>query len=294
LIIKKKAQFYKREIDPALNIDDVIEGFGSKNGRTTQSTTTNTEVRHGPSSTSAPQRSSPSATSTTQPPTLADSALFLGHLFFIANVIISYQPFNPYAAHFGFVNSCFASLFVHGFRLAKRIGLPSIRTIQPWFQRAYSTTEFFYLLSTLVALNNPAARLTVVAAAITSVFYASAFLNSVLGHTALWQRTGAKPHYWLARNRDRALYLTAVLEIATFFQMVLGVFTHGLKVVMSTWMFLNQLKRRRWSPDTRFYHAAVWDEIGRRVQPITRAVPSLQRGLGWAERWFNQPGAQAQ
>ena len=293
LILKKKAQYYKREVDPSLDIDALLataKPAGAQDAPPPRrEAPAPTAAAAAPKQPSKPRAAASAPRSGPQAIRLGDVALLLGHLFLIVGTLVSIQPFNGLAARVAFVYTCRVSLFVHGFRLFRAVGAPSFATIRPWGARATSTTEFFYFITSLVLSNNPSAWLVLVAMAILAAFHASSFLNAALGHTALWARTGAAPHAWLARNREGALQVMAFLEVVTVFQIALSALRTGPRALLSTCMFLNQLRGRYANPETKRYHAAVWNEIGRMAQPVVRLVPGLQGGVAVVQRWFLTP-----
>lgn len=197
------------------------------------------------------------------------------------DLITSYNG-NSYSSYSQICTCSFAQLI-------KRAGTPSLSGFRPWLQRASSSTEFFYLITTITLQSNPAAWIGLIPMAILAVYHVSAFLNSTLGHTELWRSTGAAAgHAWLAANKEAALQASAILEVATAFQLLLSVLQTGPRALFSTYMYANQLRGRRWSPESSKYHAQAWSELGRRAAPLLRHVPILQRLVAGGQRWFQQ------
>lgn len=86
-----------------------------------------------------------------------------------------------------------------------------------------------------------------------------------------------------------ALRFIALLEISVLFYAALGIFSLGLKGILITYMYSNQLRLRFWMDDSRPYHIEVWTFLGSKIQPVVRFLPILGIALGAGQRWFNQP-----
>lgn len=109
-MLKRKAKFYKQEIDPSLNIDEVVIGSSVPNSEK------QAPPKPQPKQRPAPPKPSASAAAVRKP-VLGDVALFLGNLAMVICIALAIQPFNRFLAYRSFVNACRFSVGVHGYRV---------------------------------------------------------------------------------------------------------------------------------------------------------------------------------
>lgn len=325
-MVRYKARWFKREIDPNLDIDDVAPPPSSKKeaeqtasgapsgpsvnrggGEGVQARSTNSQ----PSAESSTTTRRDQTENTTQnaqegrsqqrPATVSlviGVALVLGHAVLILSCLAIIQPFNIVVSHIGQTYFVRASLLVHGVRLFRKVGRPSSFTsfaaLRPWIQKVSATTEAFYLMTTILLASNPSAWMGFLPMAILAMYHVSSGLSSIMvvGRGALiWKRVGGESlHRWLAVHQQDALQIMALMEVGAGFQLGLSALRVGPRALMTTWVYVNQLRLRYWSPESRAYHVKAWQKLGAFVDPVLRNFPISQRIIAAGKRWFEAAG----
>jgi hypothetical protein len=187
------------------------------------------------------------------------------------------QPFNPFLAMKGMAQCNKVSLPLHLVRLFRKVGRPSSLGIATWFKSVSRTTESFHIFLISMAASNPAAWPGVLAVAILTVFHISAALNQIFGKSAVWNKIGAgKVHRYLTVNQNEALQAIAVLEIGTFFSVVLSALKRGPMGLIAVYAFAAQLRMRFWSPESRAYHVNGWRKLGETANPVLSKLKFVQ------------------
>lgn len=115
LLQRAKARWYKREVDPEVDIALLIPNSGGP-PPPPQPAAAPPPPRPAPPPTATPPPAP--APRTSQAVTLPDTALFLGHLLLIVCAALTLQPLSPLLRYQGFYFACRASVFVHGFRVS--------------------------------------------------------------------------------------------------------------------------------------------------------------------------------
>lgn len=334
MVVRYKARWFKREIDPSLDIDEVAppssraqqqaSSVDARGGEATPTPTPAGQTSHSSrsanatNSTNAQPSSSSNTTTKTKttataardqqpsnkvhgrPPTTSlvlGTVLVLGHLVLIFSCLAIIQPFNMVLSHIGQTYFVRSSLLVHGVRLSRKVGRPSSFTsfaaLTPWIQKVSSTTEAFYLMTTILLASNPSAWMGFLSMAILAVYHVSSGLSSILyGRGALlWKRAGGESmHRWLSVHQQDALQIMALMEVGAGFQIGLSALRYGPRALMTTWVYVNQLRLRYWSPESRAYHVKAWEKLGNFVDPVLRNFPISQRLVAAGKRWFDAAG----
>jgi hypothetical protein len=292
MLQKVKAKWFKREVDPELDVDLVVPP--SKQAPSPRAT---------PASAPPPARrpaarpaaAAAAAAAAPRPASLLEVALLLGHLFFVGATILAAQPLNRGLSYFAFAQACRASIAVHAARLFQKLGRPAFSpasALTGWFRAAATSSEAFYLLTSVIASNNPAMWLALLSPAILAAYLASATLQRALGGVPAWQRTGGAAHRWLARHREDALLVMALCEVGAGFQVALSAVRVGPRALLTAYMYFNQLRTRFWNPECRAHHVRGWALLGDKVAPLLRAAPPLQAAVALVARWFAAAGPQ--
>ena len=179
-------------------------------------------------------------------------------------------------------------------QLIKKIGLPAMSTFKSWAQQASSSTETFYLLTTMLVGPYRLAWVGIIPMAILAVYHISATLNTAVGNTAMWKTLkGADIHRWLSIHQQGALQYMALMEVGTGIALAFLSISNGLRAVMNTFMYLSHLRNRFWLPESRQSHILAWQMLGRTVAPVLGRVVVLQQIVNYGARWF-QAGAPQQ
>ncbi|KAG7671710.1 hypothetical protein KSW81_004596 [Nannochloris sp. 'desiccata'] len=297
LYMKYKAKYqlkwYKREIEPDFDINEVIETSspsGEKAMPAPSAPTTTSSRKPAPNAT--PPSSAPSPSNLQSRPGVIDLALLAGHICLFIFCIMAVQPFSPFLSMKGMAQCNKISLPVHAVRLFRKVGAPSgAGGISTWFKSVSRTTESFYIFLISMAASNPAAVIpAVLPVAILSLYHISATLNLLFGNgkSAIWDRSGAsKVHRYLAMNQQNALQAMAILEIGTFFSILLSALRKGPLGFFAVYAFAAQLRMRYWSPESRVYHVNGWRRLRETVQPVLSKVGFAQRIVERGERFFD-------
>ena len=107
----------------------------------------------------------------------------------------------------------------------------------------------------------------------------------------IWKRVGGESlHRWLAVHQQDALQIMALMEVGAGFQLGLSALRVGPRALMTTWVYVNQLRLRYWSPESRTYHVKAWQKLGDFVDPVLRNFPISQRVIAAGKRWFDAAG----
>lgn len=292
LELKIKAKWYKREVDPDLQVDEVLatSSASAEKAVPTPSATTSTPSRE-PAPNAAPSAPAPSSSNFQSRPGAIDLALLAGHTLLFTFCLVALQPFDRFLAMKGMAYCNKISFPIHAFRLYRKVGTPSgVGGITTWFKRVSSTTESFYIFLVSMAASNPAAVIpAVLPVAILSLYHISATLNSLFGNgkSAIWDKIGAsKVHGYLATHQQDALQLMALLEIGAFFSVLLSALRKGPFGLFAIYAFAAQLRMRYWSPESRVYHVHAWRKLKETVQPVLSKVGFAQRIVERGERFF--------
>jgi Transmembrane protein 33/Nucleoporin POM33 len=299
LAIKYQAKWYKREIEPDFDIDSVITSPSAPKVEKAHICTEHCNHNHGASSnvnanaTAAP---SPSSATPTPPisslqtrPSFIDMALLAGHILLFISCLMALQPFNPLLRMKGLAQCNKFSLPVHAVRLIRKVGTPGSAAggISTWFKSVSQTTESFHIFLISMAASNSSAWTGILPVAILSLYHISATLNILFNKTTIWQRIGAaKVHMYLTVHQHNALQAMAILEIGTFFSVLLSVPQKGAFGLFAVYAFAAQLRMRYWSPESRVYHVNGWRRLGETVKPVVSKFGLVQRIVERGEKFF--------
>ena len=293
---KYQLKWYKREIEPDIDVDEVLAALSP-------STEKGTPAPSAPTSTSSPKPTSnaaPSSSSSSSAPPPSnfqsrpgaiDLALLAAHIFFFTFCLMAVQPFNQLLAMKGMAHCNKLSLPIHAVRLFRKVGAPSgTGGISTWFKRVSSTTESFYIFLISMAASNPSAVIpAVLPVAVLSLYHIFATLNLLFGNgkSAVWDTIGAsKVHRYLTMHQYDALQAMAILEIGAFFPVLFSSVRKGPLGLFAAYAFAAQLRMRYWSPESRAYHVNGWRRLKETVHPVLSKVGFAQRIVERGEKFF--------
>ena len=288
LVLKKKAQWYQSKIEEDFDINTVLP----PSPPTTSPTATATATPPSSQSTHAPKQPQQQPQSTQPQRSFGDFVLLFFHIIVILSAILAVQPFDYRLSRAAFGHFTRASVYVHSVRLFRRLGRPpfSLTGLRTWFSQAATTTEFFYIILTMLLSSNTHVLVGVAPPAILATYHVAAALRTLLP-APLFQRLGlTKAHAWLATHQQRSLELMAVLEIGTGFTLVLGALKLGPRALLPAYMFFNQLRMRYWSSDSRSSHLVAWAKINQLTAPLLGNIAVVQKVVGYGKQWFESAG----
>lgn len=294
LVVKYQARWFKREVDPDLDVDAVTPQAPPRAPEPQTAPPPQQQRTTRPAS--APARTSQASTTPASLRPL-DLLLLAAHIAIVVATVAALQPVSRYLAHRAYPVMLRASLFANGVRLVRKVGRPplSLTGIKPWMARATTTSEFFYLICPVMLGQLPTAWIGVAPGAIVAAYHAAAGLQAVAGRSAAWRRLGAaRAHAWLASRQGDALRMATILEIVTWAAVALAIPRQGMKAAFSTFMYGNQLRGRFWGPESRAQHLEAWAQLGAAVGPLLGRVAVLSRVAAAGRAWFEAAGRQQQ
>lgn len=104
-----------------------------------------------------------------------------------------------------------------------------------------------------------------------------------------------QPRDWMSRRVEAksdpshgvqgdALQLCALVDVASAFAITAMIVFH--RSIFLPFVYINQLRTRYKSADSRDRHQAAWRTIGTYVNPLIEKVPALEMPVGYAKNWF--------
>ncbi|PSC75824.1 molecular chaperone [Micractinium conductrix] len=294
LEVKFRAKWYKREVDPDFDVSLGTHAQPPAPRPAPPSTSTAGAAR--PAARPAPPPRAAAGTAGAAAGQAGELVLLGAHLVMLAAAVLTVQPLSrhwSWQAHFLF---CRVALVASGYKVYLRFGAPALRpfptAIAPWLQRVAVSTEMFHLLLATLMMQAPQLWMGVVPVALAAAQPALAVLGRRFGQHPSWGRYGRPALAVLEQGQPAIQHFSATTEIMLGFQVVLAVFSQGLRAVLLAYVYWNTLRLRFWAPESRPYHMQAWAGMHARFAPLLTRMPALERALDYPKRWFAALGQQ--
>ncbi|KAL6773651.1 hypothetical protein ACKKBG_A21990 [Auxenochlorella protothecoides x Auxenochlorella symbiontica] len=289
-LLKLKAKYYKREIDPDFEPSSVAKPAVPAADAASQAAA---------SATARPAAEKPAnaqaATARPDPPglpTRSEVYIIAGEWALVLMAILSLQPFLPRLAHSAFTLTCQLSLLTNGLKLCLQHGTPSLSpfpaAIMPWMAAISGSAVFFPTLLSVILSSNRHLGVGVLPLAIHALLHADAASHHTFGTKRWYQASFGRVHALVEPRLELLRTAAAAGEVGLGFTTLLSVVQLGLRGAGTAFVIWNQLKLRYQSGHSGHYHKQVWLALNQRAAPILQRVPILQRLVGSAQGWFNR------
>eukprot|EP00249_Psilotum_nudum_P011079 c22955_g1_i1 orf=720-1724(-) len=286
-----KFKFYKRYIDPELQVEPLSSLPSRNTGGVASSSSTSEQRRTANSGT----RSGAQNFSGTRDGSLRldqQSFIFLANAWVVVMSTMAFFPFVPHAlsdrlyrfSFLGTVMSCGHSIYLqHG-----RPQTWNLQAIQVWLQSLVAGKDFLYLLFSLVFISAfVPIKFAVIPVICRSLEYVARYLRRNFSGAQLYRKYLGGPCNWLENNNATLHNLSANSEIGLGFLLFVLLLTPQRNLIQF-FVYWQLLKLMYHSPATAPYHRNTWSRIGMTANPlIQRYLPILQTPIGFAKRWFH-------
>ncbi|KAK9806982.1 hypothetical protein WJX72_009425 [[Myrmecia] bisecta] len=311
-----KAKFYQRQIDPSFN-PAMVQTGGSASASAKPAAA---EPTHGKEQAGSASGGQSSTTKGTSSHTGADASpkaaavktlegwrstlfqwlqagpqglLFGLHTLLLLLALVYLQPLKPRLSWAAWRLSQQVALVMYAYKVFLKAGAPPLRPfpagIKNWVARVTPSTDFQYLLMTLMFLTARPITLVLVPTLVLALYHTSAFAASRFGQHPLWRKYGAPAHAWLTSRQTQALTYNAAAEIGVGFLVIAALLSPPRNLLL-VFLYWNFLRMRFYSPDAAAYHRQVWGSINMKVSPLLDRVPALRMPIGYVQRWFLNMG----
>ncbi|KAL4424798.1 hypothetical protein ABPG77_000838 [Micractinium sp. CCAP 211/92] len=309
LEVKVKAKWYKRQVDPEFDVDWVVPPPAAATASATASAAAGAArsaaegvTRAAQSAAAAARSAAASAAgragvgagaSARASPT-GELVLLCAHVAMLVTAVLSLQPLSRFLAWQAYFMFCRTAVVASGYKVYLRHGLPPLRPFPaaaaPWLQAVAQSPEFFHFLVATLLLQVPQLWVGMAPLLLAVAPPTLTALGSRFGGHPLWARYGRPAKDFLDRAQPAIQQASANLEITMGFQFIFVVFSMGIRGGMLAYVYWQNLRVRYWAPQSRPYHVQAWAALNAKAQPLLTMLPSLQRSLDYAVRWFQAPG----
>ncbi|BDA49740.1 hypothetical protein COCOBI_14-3600 [Coccomyxa sp. Obi] len=312
VIEKFKAKWYKREIDPSFDPSTVMPSRPSPASTSRQESAGGSGTPPSPpqSRAAADESASKSGTdssgaaksSPSEPGTGRFKGLSLGspqNLLFILHTALLLlglcvvQPLSSFLSYRAWRWFLALSVLSHGYKLFLKYGKPALRpfpaALKAWFGPAAMSTDFQYLLLSILFLQARPMTLVVVPIWILALYHFFAYASQHFSSNPLWIKYGADAHRFLSANQGQALVFNAGAEIGTGLLLLVGLLTPARSIMLTFIYWRNFLPARYNTPDSAAYHRQAWAVLAEKASPVLQAVPLLQTPINFIKRGFTNP-----
>ncbi|GLI67929.1 hypothetical protein VaNZ11_012256 [Volvox africanus] len=299
-MLRVKARWYKKNVDPALDLSQVLPAIGSQSHP--QGGAPSTASRSASTGTGNGYSPVPSAPTPPPPPprygktgsgtygsVAAQRGLFFAHLGILTLGIMAFlQSRTAYLYLMRLI------MLTMSYKIYLQHGLPTIRPmsmIMDWVQRVMLTADIQQLVTAVFFSALPPLPVVPVPLMVLAAYHVDAYCAAHYTDHPLWQKYGNRLHKYLLQKQVDALMLNAYCEVLTAALMLPLLFTSARSLL--TMLFYAQiLKLKLHVPDSAPQHRRVWRRINEFTLPYRSHVPFLERIIQLAVRWFmTVPGA---
>ncbi|GIL90993.1 hypothetical protein Vretimale_17046 [Volvox reticuliferus] len=299
-MLRVKARWYKKNIDPNLDLSQVLPAAGPQSHN--QGSNAGTASRSASAGTGSGYSPRPSAPPPPPPPprygktgsgtygsVTAQRGLFFAHLGMLVLGIMAFMQSRT-----AYLYLMRLTILTMGYKIYLQHGLPTIRPmslIMDWVQRVMLTADIQQLVTAVFFSALPPLPVVPVPLMVLAAYHVDAYCAAHCTGHPLWQKYGNRLHTFLLRKQADALMLNAYCEVLTAALMLALLFTNA-RSLLTLFFYAQILKLKLHVPDSAPQHRRVWRRINEVTLPYRSHVPFLERFIQLAVRWFmTVPGA---
>ena len=307
LLLKVRAKWYKKHVDPGLSVEEVLQSYAEKSSSERskkeyhkQNQPNNNRDNSATNTQAGPNRSCEGnvwmdngSTQRTGSSSMGYTSLWKNyvsdivdtvlHAAFLLMVSLSIQPFNMILAVRSTQFSFLIGLSMHALRLIRRLGIPRNLVV---LQSMAKSPEFLSMTMCMLFFMQPITWPLVISLSISALVRLLERAGKYFRKISFQSLLATNLFLVLKKNQDNIMTFGALIEISCIVNILLSFFQTGIRALSLIFMYVHILRRQYWSPEVYMYHRRAWRIIDQYIGAYIASVPTLSRFLTIAKRWF--------